>query len=532
MITLYENARIFTADDHARAEAFVTQDDRFVFAGSAKEAHSAYPDARIVDLGGLFVCPGFNDSHMHLLELGCVLTQAQLGKPSLSAVLEEVASFAASHPQEAFILGRGFNNDHFTDENRFPTRDDLDAVCPDKPCLITRVCGHIAVANSRALALAGIDRSARPVEGGCIYTNGEGRPTGVLSENAIFLISSIVPKPDRAAIKERLLLAMECVHSYGITSVQTDDFCALDVPFEEIIGAYLELKAEGRLTVRVTEQCLLPTLPALERFLAAGYNTGWGNEHFRIGPLKLLADGSLGARTAYLRAPYTDAPDTSGIACYTQEELDALVLRAQQAGMQAAIHCIGDGASDMALHAFENAQSLCPRENMRHGIVHTQLVDHKQALRMKQLGLHAYIQSIFLDYDTQIVESRIGARAQEAYPAASLLRLGATLSNGSDSPVEPPNVLAGIQCAVTRSAYTRRGEAPYLPHEALTLSDALRSFTFFGAYASFEEEKKGRIAPGYLADFTVLGIDPFETDPAWIHKIPVLGVYISGKKLP
>lgn len=531
MITRFENARIFTAD-RQNADCFVVKDGRFAFVGRKEEATKAFPEAASVDLHGRFVCPGFNDSHMHLLELGHVLGQAQLQEHtgSLQDVLSAVRAFADSHPEEDWVLGRGFNHDFFADETRYPTRDELDAVCPDRPCLITRACGHVAIANSRALALCGIDERAPQVDGGRICCDDAGRPNGALEENAILLVSKHIPTPDREGLKRRLLLAMENVAGYGITSVQSDDFCALEIPFEEILAAYAELEAEGKMTVRVTEQCLLPDMETLNRFLESGYHTGWGSEWFRIGPLKLLADGSLGARTAWLRAPYADAPDTRGTAIYEQSALDALVLRAHSAGMQIAVHAIGDAAADAVLDAVERAQTTCPRSDARHGIVHAQIFTHEQAARAAKLNMHAYIQPIFLDYDTQIVSLRLGERANDAYPAASLSKIGVTFSGGSDCPVEPANVLRGIQCAVTRMPVTRNSEAPYLPKEALTLDAALMAFTAYGAYASFEEDIKGQIKTGYLADFTVLGIDPFETEPRWINKIPVAGTYAGGKQ--
>lgn len=530
LLTRFIHAHVFQGDGDF-CDSFVIDNGRFVLTGSEEETLKAYPQASTVDLGGRFVCPGFNDSHMHLLGLGGMLGMAQLANTtdSLAHMLAALREFADTHPDEPFVLGRGWNQDFFNDCNRFPTREDLDRICPDRPCLITRACGHIAVVNSAALSLAGIADAPVAIEGGLVETDSSGRPTGVLSENAISLAASLIPRPSRETIKRRLVLAMDFVNRMGITSVQTDDFSTLDVPFEEIISAYLELKAEGRMTVRVTQQCLLPDLSTLNRFLQAGYRTGWGDEWFRLGPLKLLADGSLGARTALLRTPYADAPDTRGIAIYTQNALNALVLQAHQAGMQIAIHAIGDAAADMALNAFEQAQLACPRSDTRHGIVHAQILNHEQATRMKTLGLHAYIQSIFLDYDTQIVHARIGERAGEAYPASSLLDLGVTLSNGSDSPVELPNVLGGIQCAVTRRPFTRPFDCAYLPHEALTLTQALASFTSGGAYASFEEAEKGLIRKGQRADFTVLQIDPFKTDPQWLHKIPVFAVYLNGR---
>lgn len=532
MPTRYVNARVFTAKD-AMAESFVTHAGRFVCVGTSEQTQAAYPNAPTVDLGGRFVCPGFNDSHMHLLELGCLLTQAQLAPhtDALSHVLGAVADFVKARPLEPFIVGRGWNHDDFRDVHRYPTRDDLDAVCPDRPCLITRACGHVAVANSQALRLAGISEHPVPVSGGRVETDETGRPNGVLNENAIALVATQVPKPDRAGIRARLLLAMDFVHRYGITSVQTDDFSSLDVPFEEILQAYLELKEAGKLSVRVTQQAYLPTLAQLQRFLAVRDWPGWQDEWLRLGPLKLICDGSLGARTAFLRAPYDDAPETSGIATYTQEDLDALVLCAHRAGMQIAIHAIGDGAANLALSALERAQQAHPRSDARHGIVHAQVLPPDLAERMRALNMHAYIQSIFLDYDSQIVHSRLGSRAEQAYPAASLLQSGVTLSNGSDAPVELPDVLGGIQCAVTRMSFTRKAQCPYLPKEALTLEQALLSFTQMGAYASFEEQTKGAIAPGYWADFVVLGQDPFTTDPFALHAIPVESVYLGGHRV-
>ena len=532
MITCYENARIYTGAG-AFAECFAVSDGRFIFAGSAAQASSLYPDAAFVDLGGRFVCPGFNDSHMHLLGLGSALAQAQLAQhtDSLTAMLEALQAFAAAHPDEPWVHGRGFNQDFFGDVSRFPDRDDLDSVCPDRPCVITRACGHIAVANSKALDMAGIADCAPHVDGGMVYTGKDSRPSGVLAENAISLVTSLIPKPDRATIKNRLRLAMAHVNHFGITSVQSDDFSSDDVPFEEILCAYRELNAENKMTVRVTEQCLLPTCEELDRFLEAGYRTGHGDHILRIGPLKLLTDGSLGARTAYLRAPYADAPDTCGIPIYSAETLGLIIEKAHAAGMQIAAHAIGDAAADLVLDAVEKAQQRHPRENARHGVVHAQIFTPEHTARLKALGMIAYIQPIFLDYDTQIVHARLAERAENAYPAASLLRAGVNASGGSDSPVEQPDVLAGIQCAVTRKPFTREMDAPYLAHEALTPAQALDAFTLCGAYASFEENEKGRIAAGYLADFTVLEADPFAVDAKDIHRICVHAVYMGGSEV-
>lgn len=532
MVVCYENACVYTASG-GFAECFAVKDGLFAYVGTSAEAHRLYPDAQYVDLNGQFVCPGFNDSHMHLLSTGCMLDRAQLAPhtDSLQGVLNEVAAFATAHPEESWILGRGWNHDHFTDEHRYPTRDDLDAVCPDRPCLITRACGHVAIANSKALALAGISENAAAVEGGRIAADASGRPNGVLEENAISLVSACVPKPNRAWIRQRLLDAMAYVNRYGITSVHSDDLSSLDVPCGEILAAYKELKDEGLMTVRVYEQCLLPTQKDLESFLADGYVTGQGDDMMKIGPLKLLTDGSLGARTAFLRAPYDDQRDTCGMPIYDQDQLEALALTAHRAGMQIAMHAIGDAAADCVLSAIEKAQNTHPRSNARHGIVHAQVFTHDQARRAARLGMHAYIQPIFLDYDTQIVHARLGSRADDAYPAASLPKAGMSMSGGSDCPVEPSDVMEGIQCAVTRLPVTRMEKEPYLPAEALTIAQAIDLYTRLSAYASFEEDTKGQIAAGFLADFTVLGGNPFETDPSRLHAIPVQAVYLGGRRV-
>lgn len=532
MTTCFTNARVFTGTRQT-ADAFVVCKGRFVFVGSGREALNLYPDAKQINLNGQFVCAGFNDSHMHLLNLGVMLRQAQLSpaSDSLSHVLRVLKAYAQTHDQEPWIIGRGWNQDDFEDEVRYPTRDDLDRVCPDKPCLITRACGHVAIANSAALRMVGIAEQAPWVDGGRVVTDELGRPNGILEENAIDLVTDAMPTPNREQIKSSLLLAMAHVNRFGITSVQSDDFTSTKAPFEEVIAAYLELEREGKMTVRVTQQCLLPDAKSLNRFLKLGYCTGWGDAWFRIGPLKLITDGSLGSRTAFLRKPYEDAPHTCGIATYSQESLDELVFMAHQAGMQIAAHAIGDGAAERVLLSIERAQKRFPRKDARHGIVHAQILTQEQIEKMQALNMHAYIQPIFLDYDTTIVYPRLGSRAQEAYPAATLLRKGVTLSAGSDSPVEPPDVMLGLQCAVTRLPVTRTIPTPYLPVEALSLREALLSFTAYGAYPSFEETSKGLIAEGMLADFTILGIDPFETDPKWIHRIPIQSVYVNGNQV-
>ncbi|MBR3151839.1 MAG: amidohydrolase family protein, partial [Erysipelotrichaceae bacterium] len=321
------------------------------------------------------------------------------------------------------------------------------------------------------------------------------------------------------------------LNSYGITSSQTDDYCVFrEIPFETVNEAYKELEASGELTVRVYEQSNFTTLEELSRFVEAGNVTGSGTDFFRIGPLKMLGDGSLGARTAHLSRPYADDPSVSGFSLFTTEHMNAMVSYANAHGMQIAIHAIGDACLDQVLNAVDLALQEHPREDHRHGVVHCQISRADQLKRIEDLHMHVYAQSIFLDYDNHIVEKRVGKElASTSYFWKTLMKNGVCVSNGSDCPVELPDALEGIECAVTRTSLD--GTGPYLPEEAFTVKEAIDSFTVNAARGSFEEDRKGKIKTGYQADFTVLGEDPFTVDPRTIHAIPVRETWLAGRKV-
>ena len=532
MKTAFYNAKVYTGAGFA--QAFTVEDGRFTAVGGSADMLSrlADGDARC-DLGGRFVCAGFNDSHMHLLGYGKALSNADLAPHthSLSALLSAVRDYMDRRPPRAgqWLLGRGWNQDYFTDVRRMPNRRDLDAISTEVPVMLTRACGHCCALNSRALALAGINSTTTSPEGGAIGREPDGEPDGLLYDNAIDIVNKVLPAPDKREIMDMMRLACRSLNSYGITSVQTDDYSSVrGVPFETINDAYRELRKRGELTVRVYEQANFSELDHLRRFVEAGNVTGIGDCEFRIGPLKLLGDGSLGGRTAYLSRPYADAPDTRGFSLLSKAQLGALISYANAHGMQIAVHAIGDACLDAVLDAIEAALSEHPRADHRHGIVHCQITRADQLERIAALKLHVYAQSIFLDYDNHIVRARAGDElAATSYSWKTLMERGVSVSNGSDCPVERPDALEGIECAVTRTSLD--GTGPYLPDQAFTVSEALDSFTIRGAEASFEEAAKGRIAPGYLADFTVLADDPFAAEPRKLHSIPVAATYLAGK---
>ncbi|MGN0478280.1 MAG: amidohydrolase [Hominenteromicrobium sp.] len=529
MRTTYYNGAVYTGGGWA--DSFTVENGTFIWVG--QYVHHPADTGRTVDLGGRFVCAGFNDSHMHLLNLGHVLSMAQLSAhtDSLSGMLDYLRSYIAETgpAKGSWVLGRGFNHDYFRDEPRFPTRRDLDRVSTAYPICITRACGHICVVNSTALAVLGINRNTPQPEGGRIALDENGEPNGQFFENALNLVMARMPVPDMAEIKRMLRLAAARLNRFGITSCHSDDYEAFpNIGYKTVMTAIETLADAGELTVRVNEQAQFTTPGALRGYMESG-DFRHRSACFTSGPLKMIGDGSLGAHTAYLSRPYADAPETRGMAIYTQDQLDEMIDCANRGGMSVAVHAIGDATLDRVLDAIEKALAACPRADHRHGIVHCQITRADQLERIRKLRLHVYTQSIFLDYDTKIVRARVGdALAETSYAAKSLLSCGASVSNGSDSPVEAPDVLRGIECAVTRRS-VGSADAPYRPEEALSVQEAIDTFTQGGAYASFEERIKGRIAAHMLADFVVLERNPFETAPEHLHEIAVLETYLGGK---
>ena len=513
---VFRNAVVYTGSGFA--EAFAVEDGRFVYVGSENDA----PAGQQIDLGGAFVCAGFNDSHMHLLNYGQTLYVAPRAAHT-GSLADMLNCLRNSRPCYGWILGRGWNQDYFSDVHRMPTKYDLDQVSRELPVCAIRACGHGMVLSSKALEILGITADTPSPDGGEIdFENGR------LFDNAMALLQSAIPAPDKEVLKNYIRTACAELNRRGITSCHSDDYSTFpQLPWQTVNEAYAELEAEGVLTVRVREQVNLTTVAELMDFIKTPHHD---TPMFSMGPLKLLGDGALGARTALLSRPYADAPDSRGLSVFTAQQFEELIGCAHAHGMQTAIHCIGDACLDLVLDAIEKAQTANPRPDTRHGIVHCQITRPDQLQRIARNRLHVYAQSIFLDYDTHIVHERVGDDlAQTSYSWKTLLDLGTTVSNGSDCPVEVPDVLAGIQCAVTRQDL--HGSAPYLPAEAFTLQQALDSFTKAGAYASFEEAVKGQILVGQYADFTVLGADPFCTAPGQLKDIPVLQTWVNGQQV-
>lgn len=535
MSLIFINGKIITMDPlQPQAEALYVEDGIIKALGNNSDIISYKKhDTEVINLNGRLMVPGFNDSHMHLLNYGSTLMHVDLvGVASIDEIIERTREFIKNNNigSTEMITGRGWNHDYFN-ERRFPTRYDLDKISTTQPILLTRVCGHAAVVNSKALEMAGITKNTPQVDGGHFDVNENGEPLGIFRENAIGLVSRLVKEPSIEEIKKMITIAAERANAQGITSVQSDDLLSVtDDDFTKVISAYMELRNEGKLTVRVNEQSNFEDIDNFKKFINMGYVTGYGDEFFKIGPLKLLADGSLGARTAYLTRPYFDDPSTSGIPVLCQEELDDFITTAHNTGMQVAIHCIGDGAMYMVFESIEKAMKQNPRKDPRHALVHCQITDEVLLDRFKDLNVIAHIQPIFLNYDLHIVEERIGkARAKTTYNWKGLLDRGVHIACGSDCPVESFNVLYGIYSAVTRKDLNGYPDGGWLPEQRLTVMEALHGFTMGGAYASFEENIKGSITPGKLADMAVLSEDIFEIEPDRIKDVNVEMTFLGGK---
>ncbi len=532
-VILY-NGNIVTVDkDNPRIEAVAVKGNRIRCVGKSEEILALKnPDTQIVDLEGKTVVPGFNDSHMHLLSYGLSLERVNLnGCRSIEEMLDRVRAFIKEKniPEGEWVQGRGWNQSLFK-EKRLPSREDLDRVSKAHPIVLTRTCGHLCVVNTRALQIARIFDNPPEVEGGGIDKDEKGAPRGILREMAMTLVYKKIPPLRKEEIKAILVKAANNCIKEGLTSVQSDDFEAIKGDFREVLNAYLELDDAGRLPIRVNEQVQLPTLKKLETFLKLGYKTGDGSRFFKIGPLKLLSDGSLGGRTAALSEPYEDETTTAGILIFTPDELYALVEKAHTNGLQVAVHAIGDRAMEMVLETYRKVMEKHPKKDPRFRVIHCQITTEEIIDKFKEYDVIADIQPIFVASDLSIVESRVGEeRAKWTYNWKTLLEKGARVSAGSDCPVEPFNPLFGIYAAVTRKNLEGYPEGGWLPDQKLSVEEALYIYTMGSAYCTFEENIKGSITPGKLADMVVLSEDIFNIEPDYIKDVKVEKTIIDGK---
>lgn len=526
------------------ASAVAVAGGRIAAVGCEKDMHGLIgPSTRAVNASGMTVTPGFSDAHMHLLGLGLMLSQVELScARSISDMREMVRRFIEERgiSPGTWVVGRGWDQNLLA-EGRFPTADDLEGAAPRNPVLLLRVCGHAAVLNEMAAKAIGLSASSDDPPSGRLGRREDGSPNGLLFEHgAIDLALRAIPPAGPRELERALELAAARAVAVGLTEVHSDDIGYAE-GFGQVYSAYLRLSEEGRLPIRITMQLLAKDFDEVRRLIeehrdtvghpVGGSGTGQVSDRLRIGPIKILLDGSLGARTAALEEPYSDAPGESGILNIEPEELFAMVELAHRAGRQVAIHAIGDRAARVALDAIEAAQARHPRADARHQLIHCQIMNPGLWARMAELGVTGNIQPRFVATDWPIVEARVGApRAAVSYAWKSMLAAGVRLVGSSDSPVEPPDPLLGVHAALSRTDPEGRPGGGWQAGERLDVQTALRLFAGGGAFAAFSEAERGVIAPGKAADFSVFDGD-YLAEPEAVARENAVRMTVMGGKV-
>lgn len=529
MKTLFRNGSIHTMNGTEVVHSLLVEDGRILDVNCDVPAG----ECQVVDLHGKTVLPGFHDSHEHFL---CYATDKEkinfFGIRSLEEMAERTRRYIAERgiKKGEWIQGGGWNENEF-DVPVLPSRQDLDKFCPDNPAIFTRTCCSVAVANTAALKAAGIFDDIPTLQDGHIVVDENGVPTGMLHERARHLVYDILTKYTKEQLKQFILDYQKDLLSTGLTTVQTDDFKLWDATIDDILAAYEELDKEGKLNVRFIQQLRLITDAQLEDYLHRhSGRTGDGSEFFKIGAFKLLPDGSLGGKTAALREPYEGDPENKGIFVYDEKVFYDLLEKAYRNGLQLAIHAIGDYTMDVILDCYERIAAKYPKPDPRFRIIHCQITSEDILDRFARNGVLADIQPLFIRADMEIAEELLGKeRVSTSYAWKTMLDKGIHVSGSSDAPVESFDPILAIHCAVTSQNLDGQPAGGWLPQQKLTVQEAVALYTTGSAYTSYEENVKGKLCPGYLADFIVLSQDIFSVPENEIVNTKVEQTYLGGK---
>jgi predicted amidohydrolase YtcJ len=505
------NGKVWTGNRRTPwVEAVVSRGGRILAAGANTDIRSwTGAGAEVIDLEGRLAVPGFNDAHVHFMTGGMHLGSVKLRDARSRAELRDrVREFASTLPPGDWITGGDWDHEAW-EPPALPDKSLIDAVTPHNPAFLNRLDGHMAVANSLAIKAAGISRDTPEPPGGEIVRDAGGEPTGILKDAAMELVYRVIPPPHPERILEALRAAMRYAAENGVTSIQ--DVSASP----DVLAAYQKLLAAGELTVRVYG---FQPLPKWQRLAAVGLCAGFGSDRLKIGGVKGFADGSLGSGTALFFEPYLDAPGIKGLPSEEMipetQMLDNIVA-ADRAGLQVSVHAIGDRANHIVLNMFREAADRNGARDRRFRIEHAQHLQPADIPRFAELGVIASVQPYHAIDDGRWADRRIGPeRARTSYAFRALLDSGAVLACGSDWHVAPMDPLIGIYAAATRATLDGKRPGGWVPEQRITVEEALRGYTLGGAYASFDEQVKGSIEPGKLADFAVLSLDILEAPPA------------------
>jgi predicted amidohydrolase YtcJ len=520
------NARIRTqADDRPLAEAMAWDaNGRILAVGSRSEVMAQAADAPVHDAGGAIVIPGLIDAHAHLMGLGYAQMRADLtGARSKTEVVDRLKSFADGLPEDAWLLGRGWDQNLWP-EKAFPSAADLDAAFPDRPVWLERVDGHAGWANSAALRRVEQDLSGEWQPDGGQIRRVDGRPTGVFIDAATRLVDDVVPPPDAAYRAEALGRALDAASRVGLTGVHD-----MGTSVEDLM-LYGQFADEGRLTLRVVAYADGDS-DALEALCREGAYQH-GSERVRMAGVKLYADGALGSRGAALLEPYSDDHGNRGLLVTPPEQLLAVMRKARACNVQVATHAIGDRGIRRVLDDYAEVLGEEARLDHRWRIEHAQVASLADIPRFQPLNVIASMQPTHATSDMPWAEARVGReRLAGAYAWRRFLQANVRLALGSDFPVESADPRLGLYAAVTRQDLAGRPPGGWLPDQKLTPAEALRGFTADAAWAGFSEAEVGRLAPGLRADFVLLDADPLTVDPARLPSIKVLSTWVDGERV-
>jgi len=496
------NGKVRTMDpNNPLAAAVLVVDGKILAVGADSDLNVlAGRDCEKIDLHGRLVIPGLVDSHTHFTMFALGLEQVSLeGTRNVEEALDRFREKAKTLSPGEWVLGVNWDKNVWPGGNA-PTKEDADRALPTNPLCVISKCGHLTWANSLAFQMAGITRDTPTPAGGEIEKNPvTGEPTGILKENAAILIQDLIPQPSQADYQKVIRSCIKLAHSKGLTGIHN---CEGPEPFR----AFQTLAQNGELAFRVHHHIAMENL---DDAVALGLQTGFGSPTLSIGSLKLFADGALGSQTADMLEPYEERPDYYGIVVNTKEELHRMIKKAAAASISSAVHAIGDAANRTLLDIYEDILPLTRTGGLRQRIEHAQILKAEDIERFGRLGVIASVQPLHATSDMYIVDRHWGKRGRYAYAFKSFIRSGAPYAYGSDVPVETFDPLKGIFAGVSRRREDNLRAEPWYPEEILTVREAVYGYTMGAAYASYEENIKGSLTPGKLADLVILSKDIF-----------------------
>jgi predicted amidohydrolase YtcJ len=532
--SVWKNGKIYTVDEKfSVVQAIAIKDGRIIYSGTSEGADAYVGNGTAVnDIGGRTVIPGLNDAHIHYLNLGTAKLQVNAHWRPKDEILNAVKEAAAKARPGEWILGRGWNQEVW-DPAEFPTKEELDAVAPDVPVSLVRTCGHMTWVNSKAMELAGVTKDTTDPVGGEFIRDKNGAPSGVMTDQAQEYINKIIPSISPAQERDALIEAQRELVRFGITSASDAG------SNQRTMDIMKELYAEGKLKVRLDVMARVTGRPSPEElisgareFFARGIQTGLFDDKMQVRSYKISLDGSLGARSAWMLGDYSDRPGHRGNGKLTDDELYQLVLDGHKSGFQLNSHAIGDAANRQVLNVYQRVLTDYPSFNHRFRVEHAQILTAEDLVRFTELGVVPSMQTVHATSDMNMAEERVGPkRIKFAYAWRKLLNTGAITPNGTDAPVELLDPWINLLAAAARKNSDLKPENGWYPEEKMTREEALRSYTIWPAYASFEETKKGSLENGKLADFIVIDRDYMNCPENEIKDIKVLRTVIAGESV-